>query len=693
MVGQTISHYRVGEALGAGGMGVVYRAEDVRLNRPVALKFLPPERTTDRQALLRLQREARAASALNHPNICTIYEIGEHNGSQFIAMELLQGKALDRQIAGRPLEIGVLLELGIQIADALEMAHSSGILHRDIKPANIFVTARGQAKILDFGLAKLAPSGPGAGVSGSSAATSTLDRELVTTQGVAVGTIAYMSPEQARGEDLDARTDLFSFGVVLYEMATGHQTFGGSTSAMVFDAILNREPKSPAELNGDVPADLERIIATALEKDRRFRYQHASDLRADLERLKRDRESGRIASRAPAWATVQAASHSSSGPSASVSAATVPSWGVQWRWPDLAAVGSVVCLVAAGILFFESRTGPALPPTQPAAVGAPAVPSPIPASAAAVVPPATIPPSTVSLATAPLDAVPPATDPPQASSAPTEATAPGLAPGRALVAPATTSANAPAPTTARGGDPTVGLLDIARAKFETKLYDQALVDLKGIVGRQPSTSSAPGAYLLIGRVYEAQGRTDDAMAAYVELRNRFRSHPAAAEGGFLMAGVLLRSRRSDREAAARAMLGDIPTQFPMSPWAPRALALKASLEERAELRTVDPQLNASVPAALVSYRTLAERYPDADGVETALWRISEMYEDLRRYDLAAQALDDLAARFPNNVRDAAWRAGEVYERRLRNMDKARAAYARVPPSSSHYKDAQRRAQR
>jgi Tol biopolymer transport system component len=339
MTDQTVSHYRILEKLGGGGMGVVYKAEDTRLRRAVALKFLPEEMLKETHAIERFQREAQAASALNHPGICTIFDIDEHEGRHFIAMELLEGQTLKSRIVGEPLPADEIVGLAIQIADALDAAHAKGIVHRDIKPANIFVTDRGLAKILDFGLAKTMER------QADPAGRTVTAQDPLTNPGAAVGTVAYMSPEQARGEPLDARTDLFSFGVVLYEMATGRQAFTGSTSAVIFDAILHKAPTAPVRLNPDLPLDMERIINKAFEKERRLRYQSAAEMRADLERLKRDSTSARTAAVDDRTATA---------------GRELPAGLHKHRWLRWAAgVLTVVALAAAGFVLLKGRKGDA----------------------------------------------------------------------------------------------------------------------------------------------------------------------------------------------------------------------------------------------------------------------------------------------------------------------------------------------
>src|ERR1700721_3466878 len=368
MIGETISHYRIIDPLGSGGMGQVFRAEDTRLGRQVALKFLTPDLVKDPASLERFQREARAASSLNHPGICTIYDVGEYNGQPFLVMELLEGQTLRERIGGRAMPTDALLEFGAQIADALDAAGSRGIVHRDIKPANIFVTARGQVKILDFGLAKQGASRRVAEAvgSGNSVTQPTTDNLFLTSPGSAIGTVAYMSPEQARGEELDARTDLFSLGAVLYEMATGQGGFNRNPSAVIFDAILNRTPAAPSTLNPNLPVKLEEIIGKAIEKDPDFRYQTAAELRGDLKRLERDTDSSRpVSGSANRWPTGSvAASPSSAVVSTIPSSPQIPSaeanssTATRFRWNGwMGRISVLAALAAAVFLFIHERNG------------------------------------------------------------------------------------------------------------------------------------------------------------------------------------------------------------------------------------------------------------------------------------------------------------------------------------------------
>jgi serine/threonine protein kinase/outer membrane protein assembly factor BamD (BamD/ComL family) len=669
VIGRTILHYEVIEQLGSGGMGVVYRAKDVKLGRPVALKFLSPEWTRDSEAEARFEREARTASALNHPNICTIYAIDEAEGQRFIAMELLEGRSLHEVIGRRPVPIDRVLSYGVQIADALDAAHSQGILHRDIKPANIFITKRGQAKVLDFGLAKLSAVATGNQTGDTSP---TMPRLMLSVRGEALGTIGYMSPEQARAEPLDARSDLFSFGVVLYEMLTGQQAFSGPSTAVVFDGILNRMPPPITLVADDIPPELERIITRTLQKERDERYPSAAELREDLERLRRARESGRSA---PAGTAAMQPASSSAAPATTSSGAQQTASTPRARRTEAivaaaVAVAMVVIATIAGMRWFAGSRFAETPQIS-ADVAAPAPAQPTPAE-----------------------------QPPERGSAQAEAggAADSEQPGRrsspgsagATTAIGITEGAPPARASRRSADTGATLIDVARAKYKTRLYDQALADLRTITTTHHSSAAAPAAYLLTGEIYEQQSRPDDAMAAYVELRSRHPRTDAAAQGTFRLAQLTLRTKRPDRVKSARDLFGAVPIEHPSSVWAPRALAAKAALEAREKIKERDDVLGANVSAAVATNRMLAERYPTAAQTELALWQLGEAYDDRKRYDLAAAAFEALATRFPLTRYDAWWRAAEVYDKRLKNKDAARAAFSRVPSRSPNYRDAQRR---
>jgi len=626
---ESVSHYRVLDKLGEGGTAVVYRAEDLALGRQVALKFLSADFSADYGRIARFQHEARTVASLNHPNICPIYEIGEHEGRHFIAMELLDGAPLSRALNGRPIEGYRVVELAIEIADALTAAHAAGIVHRDLKPANIFVTNPDRVKLLDFGLAILVPpltAGP--------------PSSAMPPLGLTGGTIPYMSPEQVQGDALDARTDLFSLGVVMYELLTCRRPFVGATGADVKDAILHASPIPTRDLNPSIPLELVRIVDKSLEKNRKLRYQTASDLRADLQRLKRDLDSA-----------------SSVSPAKTHGAITSPSRASRARMAAIAA-GIVI---AAGVPFAlrnRSVPGPANEPSGIQSTGGDVV----------------LPQERIVISSL----VPPPAPPPIKSPS---------TKGPAARPVIDTRVATPALDAAADTD-----LRIARQKVDLKLYDQALETLRHVTSGDADQRHAVDAYFLIASIHDARGRIEDAISTYLEIASRYPKDPRAPEARYEMAEAMVRSKRPDRDAEARQMLSDLVQRYQSSPWAPRALMARAELETRHDLHERDEALGGSVPAALATYREVTQKYSSVPAAGLAAWRLAEGYTSLKRFDLAAATYDALAE--DDERRDeASFAAGDLYEKRLKDPVHAAAAYGRVRSTSARYAEAQKRLQK
>jgi tetratricopeptide (TPR) repeat protein len=691
-------------------MGVVYRAQDLKLGRQVALKVLPAGSSDNEEAIERFKREARTASSLNHPNICTIYGFDEHEGQLYLAMELLDGEPLDSKLSGRPLDMRLMLDIATQVADALDAAHTEGILHRDVKPANIFITRRGSVKVLDFGLAKLSPEYRRSARHLDAQNETHIEEHFTSMAGTTVGTIAYMSPEQARGDEVDPRTDLFSFGVVLYEMATGKPSFPGHTTAVVFDGILNRDPAPPSSLNTAVPGEFDRIVSKALEKDRSLRYQTAADLGADLKRLRRDSgsrqgvpaavsavnsDAATVVLPSGGSQTVAGSGVSPAIPAAAGSGVVPPAAqqsGVNKPWVLGAGLGVgvvIVAAIAAGVgAYFASRGGDpasADPAQQAAVTQAPPVAAPAAAASTPAAPPAApAAPPTVTAGTA---AKPTAPANGTATARPA-GTAPSTAkPGAKPAAPA------PAPVASRDAE-AMQRLEVARAKIANNLNDQALSDLKQILADYPGSRAAAEASLLTADLHEKAGRPEDAMAALVEFESRNASDRRAADSKLRRSMMLGRVRQPRAQLQSRELLNEVARDFPGSPQANAALNTKLKIEnDRKDLKEMDPVLKVEVPAVMVTLRTIIEQFPETPQSMAARNRLAAMLSGMDRHAEAAQTLEDLGARFPGNPMEVWFRLGELYERRLNEPAKAKEAYAKVPQGSSRYAEAQRRLNR
>jgi TolA-binding protein len=640
MTGQTVTHYRVGEKLGEGGSAVVYRAEDLALGREVVIKFFTAEGAG---SIARFQHEARTISSLNHPNICTIYEIGEHQGRPFLAMEMLDGQVLSSTIGGRALKTADVINLGAQIADALDAAHTEGIVHRDVKPANIFVTRSGRIKLLDFGVAVMLPR----------RVDPTTARSLFSTG----GTIPYMSPEQARVEELDHRTDLFSLGIVLYEMATGKRPFAGATAADVLAAIVNQLPIAPRTLNPDVPVELERIITKALEKNPMLRCQTASDVRADLQRLKRDLDRAAANGAQGAGRASLPSLRASIWLGAAAALGVVAVAGGAW-WALAAVKGRTVSAASAEGLTEPAHVADVQLGTEKAAPKEPARENAAPA---------------VPVVVAGASVAPPARpEPPPARPAP------------AAIPPRVETAVADASTPA-GPDQFL----IARQQLDLKLYDQAIESLRK-VAEGGDRQKAIEASFLTASIHDTRGDTPNAMSTYIEIAHRFPEDPRAAEALVRLAEATLKSKRRDKEPDARKTLTEVVEKYPGSPWAPTALVMRGDLEARQGTYQRDEVFGGSVPTAALTYRAVVERYASSEAAATALNKLARIYADSRRFDVAAATFQELGTRDTEDRFDAWFAAGEIYEKRLKDNARARTAYARVLPSSPHYAEARRR---
>jgi serine/threonine protein kinase len=643
MKGQTLSHYRVLEVVGQGASGIVYRAEDLALGRLVALKCLPSDLPGSGSAKWRFQHEARTASAINHPNICTIYEIAEHDGLQFIVMEWLEGRTLADAIDRRPLKLEQLLDYAIEIADGLNAAHEQGVVHRDLKPANIFITTQRQAKILDFGISLVMPS------------PSSSSTQLAPP--IPAGTAPYMSPEQVLSDDLDPRSDLFSLGIVLYEMATGRRPFVAGTVQEIKQLIVDQSPSPPRIVNPDIPSDLDRIVMKALEKNRKLRYQTASDIRVDLQRLKRDFDSGMLRTPSVAVASPQPQRQPPKR---------------FWLKPAAAGLGVAALTIAVMGAVANRRSNP---------VSLNAAAGPLPAAATSPITPAIESNSSiVASSTASPGLTAPAAAPAVTTPRKPEKVAVAAAPVPLLPVNVEVSAGSDIETE----------LGIARQKTAAGLHAQALETVRNLLVRHAAAPEAVDAYFLMASIQEAQSSHADAMATYLEIVGRFKTDQRSAEALYRYADLTLKSKRGKKEIEARNVLTQLVDGYPKTSLAPRALMMKARVEEEQRLYERDAVLGTAVPSALITYRRLLREYPEAAGNEIALLRLAEMYEEAKRFDLAATSLVDLATRYPVSYSDAWFRAAELYRRRLKDEQTARNAYARVPATSRHFRDAQNR---